>query len=42
MLLMFGISLKQSACIRYYGLDPCHYFSSRGWSWLRMFEITGA
>ena len=22
-----------STCLRYYGLDPCHYFSAPGLSW---------
>ena len=25
----------------YYGLDPCHYFSSPGLSWDAMLKITG-
>ena len=28
-------------CIKYYELDPCHYFSSPGLSWDTMFEMTG-
>ena len=26
-------------CLDYYGLDPCHYFSSPGLSWNAMLEI---
>ena len=28
-------------CLGYYGLDPCHYFSSPGLSWDAMLEMTG-
>ena len=28
-------------CIKYYGLDPCHYFSSPGLSWDAMLKMTG-
>ena len=28
-------------CLKFYGLDPCHYFSSPGLSWDAMLEITG-
>ena len=24
-----------STCLEYYGLDPCHYFSSPGLSWMQ-------
>ena len=27
---------------KYYGLDPCHYFSSPGLSWDAMLKMTGA
>ena len=27
-------------CLDYYGLDPCHYFSSTGLSWDAMFKMT--
>ena len=27
--------------LKYYGLDPCHYFSSPGLSWDAMLKITG-
>ena len=28
-------------CLKYYGLDPCHYFSSPGLSWYAMLKMTG-
>ena len=28
-------------CLKYYGLDPCHYFSSPGLSWDAMLKLTG-
>ena len=28
-------------CLDYYGLDPCHYFSSPGLSWDAMLKMTG-
>ena len=28
-------------CLRFYGLDPCHYFSSPGLSWDAMLKMTG-
>ena len=28
-------------CLEYYGLDPCHYFSSPGLSWDTMLKMTG-
>ena len=28
-------------CLRYFGLDPCHYFSSPGLSWDAMLKMTG-
>ena len=28
-------------CLKYYGLDPFHYFSSPGLSWDAMLKITG-
>ena len=27
-------------CLKYYGLDPCHYFSSPGSSWDAMLQMT--
>ena len=27
-------------CLKYYGLDLCHYFSSPGLSWDAMFKMT--
>ena len=29
------------ACLKYYGLDPCHYLSSPGLSWDAMLKMTG-
>ena len=28
-------------CLDYYGLDPCHYFSSPGLAWNAMLKMTG-
>ena len=28
-------------CLKYYGLDPCHHFSSPGLSWDTMLKMTG-
>ena len=28
-------------CLKLYGLDPCHYFSSPGLSWDAMLKMTG-
>ena len=28
-------------CLKYYGLDPCHYFRSAGLSWDAMLKTTG-
>ena len=28
-------------CIKFYGFDPCHYFSSLGLSWDAMLKMTG-
>ena len=29
-----------NTCLDYYGLDPCHYFSSPGLSWDAVFKMT--
>ena len=29
------------ACLKLYGLDPCHYFSSPGLSWGATLKMTG-
>ena len=29
------------ACLKFYELDPCHYFSSLGLSWDAMLKMTG-
>ena len=28
-------------CLKFYGLDPCHYFSFPGLSWDAMFKMAG-
>ena len=30
-----------STCLKYYDLDPCHYFSAPGLSWDAMLKMTG-
>ena len=41
-LLLAGVFEKFiNMCLEYYGLDPCHYFSSSGLSWSEMFKMTG-
>ena len=30
-----------ATCLKFYGLDPCHYFSSPGLSWEAMLKMTG-
>ena len=30
-----------ATCLKFYRLDPCHYFSSHGLSWDDMLEMTG-
>ena len=30
-----------ATCLKFYGLDFCHYFSSTGLSWEAMFKMTG-
>ena len=32
---------KSLRCLKFYGLDPCHYFSSPGVSWDAMLKMTG-
>ena len=40
-LLLADVSEKFiNKCLHYYGLDPCHYFSSPGLSWVAMLKIT--
>ena len=29
-----------AACLKFYGLDPCHYFSSPGLTWDAMLKVT--
>ena len=30
-----------NTCLKYYGLNPCHYFSSAGLSWDAILKMTG-
>ena len=30
-----------ATCVKFYGLDPCYYFSSSGLSWDAMLKMTG-
>ena len=30
-----------ATCLKFYGLDPCHYFRSPGLSWDAMLKMTG-
>ena len=30
-----------STCLKYYGLDPCHYFSAPGLLWDAILKMTG-
>ena len=30
-----------ATCLKFYGLDPCHYFSSPGLSWDVVLKMTG-
>ena len=30
----------RNTCMQYYGLDPCHYFTSPGLSWDAMLKMT--
>ena len=32
---------KESTCLKYYVLDPCHYFSAPGLSWDAILKMTG-
>ena len=41
-LFMVDVSEKFIAtCLKFYGLDPCHYASSPGLSWDAMLKMTG-
>ena len=33
--------LESLSRLKFYGLDPCHYFSSPGLSWDAMLKMTG-
>ena len=40
-LLLAGVFEKFNfTCMKYYGLDPCHYFSAPGLSWDAMVKMT--
>ena len=39
-LLADGYERFIGTCLEYYGLDPCHYFSSPGLSWDAMLKMT--
>ena len=40
-LLLAGVFEKFiGICLKFYKLDPCHYFSSPGLSWDAMLEVT--
>ena len=40
LLLADSFEKKFSTCLKYYGLDPCHYFSAPGLSWDAMLKMT--
>ena len=41
-LLLAGVFKKFiDTCLKFYGLDPCQYFSSPGLSWDAMLKMTG-
>ena len=39
-LLLAAFKTLIDTCLKYYGLDPCHYFSSAGLSWDAMLKMT--
>ena len=39
---VYGFEKFIDTCLKHYGLDPCHYFSSPGLSWDAMLKMTGA
>ena len=40
-LLLINVFEKfNDTCLKYYGLDPCHYFSSPGFSWDVVLKMT--
>ena len=41
LLLADGFEKFIDTCLKFYGLDPCHYFSSSGISWDAMLKMTG-
>ena len=40
LLLAYGYEKFIDTCLKYYGLDPCHYFSAPGLSWDPMLKMT--
>ena len=40
MLLAYVFEKLINTCLDYYGLDPCHYFSSLGFSWDAILKMT--
>ena len=41
-LLLTDVSKKFiDTCLKFYGIDPCHYFSSPGLSWDAILKMTG-
>ena len=36
-----GFERLIDTCLKFYGLDPCHYFSSPGMSWDVILKLTG-
>ena len=41
LLLADVFEMSIDTCFKFYGLDPCHYFSSPGLSWDAMLKMTG-
>ena len=41
LLLAYVFQKFTGICLKFYGLDPCHYFSSPGLSWDAMLKMTG-
>ena len=41
LLLDDGFEKFIDTCLKFYGLDPCHYFSSPGLNWYALLKMTG-
>ena len=41
LLLDDGFEKFIDTCLKFYGLDPCHYFSSPGLNWDALLKMTG-